>query len=139
MKFLEEATSTRKRICSAPCERLVQSALCVVGARLRRGKKATELVVMPGNQLGVFVPETAENRGMQAGDAVGVLPYEGPYLMSAEILDQNMIEATVTGTQPLVIRLQDETNASLYGMFMDPAEGNVYRVDKLVNRMGFNR
>jgi len=139
LEFLEEATSARDRICSAPCERLVRSAVCVVDARLRRGKKATELVVMPGNQLGVFVPETAENRGMQAGDAVGVLPYAGPYPMSAESLDRNMIEATVTGTQPLVIRLQDKTNANLYAMLTDLAEGNVYRIDKLANRMGFNR
>jgi len=139
LEFLEEATSARDRICSAPCERLVRSAVCVVEARLRRGKKATELVVVPGHQLGVFVPDTAENRGMQAGDAVGVLPYAGPYPMSAESLDRNMIEATVTGTQPLVVRLQDKSNASLYAMLTDHAEGNVYRVDKLANRMGFNR
>jgi len=139
LEFLEEATSARDRICSAPCERLVRSAVCVVDARLRRGKKATELVVVPGHQLGVFVPDTAENRGMQAGDAVGVLPYAGPYPMSAESLDRNMIEATVTGTQPLVIRLQDKANASLHAMLTDHAEGNVYRVDKLANRMGFNR
>lgn len=41
LEFLEEATSARDRICSAPCERLVRSASCVVDARLRRGKKAT--------------------------------------------------------------------------------------------------
>ena len=63
--------ATRDRICSAPCERLIRSAVCVVDARLRRGKKATELVVIPGHQLGVFVPEMSENRGIQAGDAVG--------------------------------------------------------------------
>ena len=52
--------------------------------------------------MGVFVPGTLENRGIQAGDAVGVLPYAAPYLMSAESLERNMIEATVTGVQPLV-------------------------------------
>lgn len=139
LEFLEEATSARDRICSAPCERLVRSAVCIVDAQLRRGKKATELVIVPGNQLGVFVPETMENRGIQAGDAVGILPYAGPYPMSAESLDRNMIEATVTGVQPFVLRLQDKTNASLYAMLTEPAEGNVYRIDKLANRMGFNR
>lgn len=57
---------------SAPCERLVRSAQCVVDARLRRGKKPTDLVVQPGHQLGVFIPDTLENRGIQAGDAVGI-------------------------------------------------------------------
>ena len=139
LEFLEEATSARDRICSAPCERLARSAVCVVDAKLRRGKKASELVVVPGNQLGVFVPDTLENRGIQAGDAVGVLPYAGPYPMSAESLDRNMIEATVTGVQPLVLRLQDKTNATLHAMLTEPLEGNVYRIDKLANRMGFNR
>lgn len=139
LEFLEEAMSARDRICSAPCERLVRSAQCVVDARLKRGKKATEIYVNPGNQLGVFVPDTMENRGIQAGDAVSILPYAGPYPMSAESLDRNMIEATVTNTNPMVLRLQDKTNANLYAMLTDPVEGNVYRIDKLANRMGFNR
>jgi hypothetical protein len=139
LEFLEEATSARDRICSAPCERLVRSALCVVHARLKRGKKATELVVDPGNQLGVFVPDTTENRGIQAGDAVSILPYAGPYPMSAESLDRNMIEATVTNISPMVLRLQDKTNATLYALLTDASEGNVYRIDKLANRMGFTR
>ena len=124
---------------SAPCERLVRSAQCVVDARLRRGKKATDLVVLPGNQLGVFIPDTLENRGIQAGDAVSILPYAGRYPMSAESLDRNMIEATVTNAQPLVLRLQDKGNADLHQMLIEPVEGNVYRIDKLANRMGFNR
>jgi hypothetical protein len=139
LEFLEEATSARDRICSAPCERLVRSAQCVVDSRLKRGKKPTEIIVDPGSQLGVFVPDTMENRGIQAGDAVSILPYAGPYPMSAESLDRNMIEATVTNTNPMVLRLQDKTNASLYAMLTDPSEGNVYRIDKLANRMGFNR
>ena len=140
LEFLEEATSARDRICSAPCERLVRSAQCVVDASLRRGKKKpTEIVVHPGHQLGVFVPDTLENRGIQAGDAVSILPYAGPYPMSAESLDRNMIEATVTSTQPLNLKLQDKTNAQLHAMLTDPSEGNVYRIDKLANRMGFNR
>ena len=139
LEFLEEATSARDRICSSPCERLVRSALCVVNARLKRGKKAAELVVDPGDQLGVFVPDTMENRGIQAGDAVSILPYAGPYPMSAESLDRNMIEATVTNTNPMVLRLQDKTNADLYSLLTEPLEGNVYRIDKLANRMGFNR
>ena len=139
LEFLEEATSARDRICSALCERLVRSAVCVVDARLKRGKKPTELIVMPGDQLGVFVPDTLENRGIQAGDAVSILPYAGPYPMSAESLDRNMIEATVTNTNPMVVRLQDKTNASLHAMLTEQVEGNVYRVDKLANRMGFNR
>ena len=57
--------------------------------------------------MGVFVPDTLENRGIQAGDAVGVLPYAGPYPMSAESLDRTMIEATVTGVHILVLRLQN--------------------------------
>lgn len=65
----------------APCERLVRSAQCVVDARLRRGRKPTDLVVQPGHQLGVFIPDTLENRGIQAGDAVSILPYAGPYPM----------------------------------------------------------
>jgi hypothetical protein len=139
LEFLEEATSARDRICSAPCERLVRSAQCVVDARLKRGKKATEIVVEPGNQLGVFVPDTMENRGIQAGDAVSILPYAGPYPMSAESLDRNMIEATVTNTNPMVLRLQDKTNTHLHSMLTENVDGNVYRIDKLANRMGFNR
>jgi hypothetical protein len=139
LEFLEEATSARDRICSAPCERLVRSAQCVVDSRLKRGKKPTEIIVDPGSQLGVFVPDTMENRGIQAGDAVSILPYAGPYPMSAESLDRNMIEATVTNTNPMVLRLQDKTNTNLYAMLTDPSEGNVYRIDKLANRMGFNR
>ena len=139
LEFLEEATSARDRICSAPCERLVRSALCVVDASLKRGKKPADLIVEPGNQLGVFVPDTLENRGIQAGDAVSILPYAGPYPMSAESLDRNMIEATVTNTQPMVLRLQDKGNASLYAMLTENVKGNVYRIDKLANRMGFNR
>lgn len=139
LEFLEEATSARDRICSAPCERLVRSASCVVDASLRRGKKATDLVVQPGHQLGVFVPDTMENRGIQAGDAVSILPYAGPYPMSAESLDRNMIEATVTNTNPMVLRLQDKTNANLHAMLTEHTDGNVYRIDKLANRMGFNR
>jgi hypothetical protein len=59
--------------------------------------------------------------------------------MSAESLDRNMIEATVTNTNPMVLRLQDKTNANLYAMLTEPLDGNVYRIDKLANRMGFNR
>jgi hypothetical protein len=33
--------------------------------------------------------------------------------MSAESLDRNMIEATVSQTSPLVLKLQDKANASL--------------------------
>ncbi|KAL9190449.1 hypothetical protein ACHAXT_007660 [Thalassiosira profunda] len=139
LEFLEEATSARDRICSAPCERLVRSSHCVVDARLRRGKKATDLVVDPGHQLGVFMPDTQENRGMQSGDAVSILPYAGPYPMSAESLDRNMIEATVTNAAPLVLRLQDRGNTNLFQMLIENVEGNVYRIDKLANRMGFNR
>jgi regulator of nonsense transcripts 1 len=139
LEFLEEATSARDRICSAPCERLVRSAYCVVDARLRRGKKPSDLVVDPGRQLGVFIPDTTENRGMQAGDAVSILPYAGPYPMSAESLDRNMIEATVANAAPLVLRLQDKGNMELYRLLTDNVEGNVYRIDKLANRMGFTR
>jgi hypothetical protein len=139
LEFLQEATSARDRICSAPCERLVRSAHCVVDARLRRGKKPCDLIVDPGYQLGIFIPDTQENRGMQAGDAVSILPYAGPYPMSAESLDRNMIEATVTNAMPLVLRLQDKGNADLYQMLIDTSEGNVYRIDKLANRMGFTR
>lgn len=139
LEFLEEVMSARDRICSAPCERLVRSAVCVVAARLKRGKKPSELMVQPGEQLGIFVPDSMENRGIQAGDAVSILPYAGPYPMSAESLDRNMIEATVTNTNPMVLRLQDKLNANLYAMLTEPIEGNVYRIDKLANRMGFNR
>lgn len=139
LEFLEEATSARDRICSASCERLVRSAVCVVDARLKKGKKPTELIVIPGEQLGVFVSDAMENRGIQAGDAVSILPYAGPYPMSAESLDRNMIEATVVNTNPTVVRLQDKANAALYAMLTEEIEGNVYRIDKLANRMGFNR
>jgi len=139
LEFLEEATSSRDRICSTPCDRLVRSSLCVVDASIRRGKKPTDLVVTPGHQLGVFVPDTMENRGIQAGDAVGILPYASPYPMSAESLDRSLIEATVTGMNPMILRLQDKNNASIYEMLTEDYEGNVYRIDKLANRMGFNR
>lgn len=139
LEFLEEVTSARDRICSAPCERLVRSAVCVVDARLKRGKKPTELLVDAGDQLGIFVPDSMENRGIQAGDAVSLLPYAGPYPMSAESLDRNMIEATVVNTNPMVLRLQDKANSNLYGLLTENVEGNVYRIDKLANRMGFNR
>eukprot|EP00581_Thalassiosira_minuscula_P001355 CAMPEP_0183744966 /NCGR_PEP_ID=MMETSP0737-20130205/66000_1 /TAXON_ID=385413 /ORGANISM="Thalassiosira miniscula, Strain CCMP1093" /LENGTH=1358 /DNA_ID=CAMNT_0025980621 /DNA_START=110 /DNA_END=4183 /DNA_ORIENTATION=+ len=139
LEFLEEATSARDRICSAPCERLVRGAHCVVDARFRRGRKLSDLVVDPGHQLGVFISDNLENRGIQAGDAVSILPYAGPYPMSAESLDRNMIEATVINSHPLVLRLQDKGNSDLFQMLIEPAPGNVYRIDKLANRMGFNR
>jgi len=59
--------------------------------------------------------------------------------MSAESLDRNMIEATVTNAIPLILRLQDKTNTSLHAMLTEAVDGNVYRIDKLANRMGFNR
>lgn len=140
LEFLEEATSARDRICSAPCERLVRAGICVVNCRFKRGKKPTELLVQPGDQLGVFIAENDnDNRGIQAGDAVGILPYAGPYPMSPESLDRNMIEATVTNTYPMVLRLQDKTNVNLHAMLTEALEGNLYRIDKLANRMGFNR
>jgi len=139
LEFLEEVVSARDRICSAPCERLVRSAVCVVNARLKRGKKATELIVVPGEQLGVFVSDSMENRGIQAGDAVSLLPYAGPYPLSAESLDRSMIEATVSNTNPMVLRLQDKANVKLHQMLTEDVDGNVYRIDKLANRMGFNR
>jgi hypothetical protein len=139
LEFLEEATSSRDRICSTPCDRLVRSSLCVVDATIRRGRKPTELVIKPGHQLGVFVPDTMENRGIQAGDAVGILPYASPYPMSAESLDRSLIEATVTGMNPMILRLQDKNNPSIYEMLTEDCVGNVYRIDKLANRMGFNR
>ena len=139
LEFLEEATSARDRICSSSCERLVRGGLCVVDARLERGKKPTDLLVVPGNQLGVFVPDTMENRGIQAGDAVSILPYAGPYPLSAESLDRSMIEATVTNTNPMVLRLQDKGNLNLLASLTEDETGNVYRIDKLANRMGFNR
>jgi AAA domain len=139
LEFLEEAMSARDRICSAPCERLVRAGTCVVDARLERGKKVSDLIVVPGDQLGVWQADTMENRGIQAGDAVSILPYAGPYPMSAESLDRNMIEATVTNTNPMVIRLQDKANARLHNMLTENIEGNVFRIDKLANRMGFNR
>ena len=85
---MEEATSARDRICSAHCERLVRTGQCVVDAQLVRGRRDTELVVKPGYQLGVFIPEIMDSRGIQAGDAVSILPYAGPYPMSAESLDR---------------------------------------------------
>jgi hypothetical protein len=139
LEFLEEATSARDRVCSSSCERLVRSGICVVDSRLQRGKKATDIVVLPGHQLGVFVPDTMENRGIQAGDAVSILPYAGPYPLSAESLDRDMIEGTVTNTNPMVLRLQAKGNASLHATLTENIRGNVYRIDKLANRMGFNR
>jgi hypothetical protein len=139
LEFLEEVTSARDRICTQHCERLVRSQLCVVNAKIQKGRKGNELVVIPGYQLGVFIPDTVENRGIQAGDAVGILPYAGPYPMSAESLDRNMVEATVTGLNPMTLRLQDRNNTSLHDMLTEDVEGNVYRIDRLANRMGFNR
>jgi hypothetical protein len=139
LEFFEEAINARDRICSIPCDRLVRSSFCIVDAKIRRGKKPTDLVVIPGNQLGVFIPDTMENRGIQAGDAVGILPYASPYPISAESLDRNLIEATVTGMNPMVLRLQDKTNSTLYDMLTEDVEGNVYRIDKLANRMVYNR
>jgi hypothetical protein len=80
-----------------------------------------------------------EQRGIAAGDAVSILPYAGPYPMSAESLDRNMIEATVINMNPMVLRLQDKMNTNLYNLLTEPIDGNVYRIDKLANRMGFNR
>ena len=64
MEFWEEVTSACNRLCSERCERVVRSAVCVIDATLRRGMKASELVVVPGNQLWVFVTDTLENRGI---------------------------------------------------------------------------
>jgi len=139
LEFLEEVMSARDRICSAPCERLVRSATCVVDSRFKRGKKPNELIVVPGEQLGIFVPDSMENRGIQTGDAVSILPYAGPYPMSAESLDRNMIEATVTNTNPMVLRFNEKLHISVYNTLTEQIEGNVYRIDKLANRMGFNR
>jgi regulator of nonsense transcripts 1 len=139
LEFLEEATSARDRICSAHCERLVRTGQCVVDAQLRKGRKDTEILVLPGHQLGVFIPEIMDSRGIQAGDAVSILPYAGPYPMSAESLDRNMVEATVTSATPLILRLHDKANRTLLRMLTDGAPGNVYRIDKLANRMGYNR
>ena len=59
LECLGEATSARDRICSFPCaERLVPLVVCVVAAKIRRGKKATELIVLPMQQLDIFVPAT---------------------------------------------------------------------------------
>ena len=58
LEFLEEARSARDRICSFPCERLVRLAVCVVDAKIRRGKKATELIVLPRQQLHIVVAAT---------------------------------------------------------------------------------
>jgi hypothetical protein len=80
-----------------------------------------------------------ENRGIQTGDAVSILPYAGPYPLSAESLDRNMLEATVTNMNPMVLRLQDKMNPEVFAVLTSPEEGNVYRIDKLANRMGFNR
>lgn len=135
LEFLEEATTARDRICSSPCERLVRQGLCVVNVKLERGKKPADLVVKPGDQLGVFIAD--ENRGLQAGDAVSILPYAGPYPLSAESLDRSLIEAVVTSTNPMILRLQDRTNTDLYSSLTEPE--NLYRIDKLANRMGFNR
>ena len=74
---------------------------------------------------------------MQSGDAVSILPYAGPYPMSAESLDRNMIKATVANAASLVLRLQDKGNMELFRFLTDNVEGNVYRIDKLANRMGF--
>lgn len=135
LEFLEEATTARDRICSSSCERLVRQGLCIVNVKLERGKKPADLVVKPGDQLGVFIAD--ENRGLQAGDAVSILPYAGPYPLSAESLDRNLIEAVVTSTNPMILRLQDRTNTDLYSNLTEPE--NLYRIDKLANRMGFNR
>lgn len=133
LEFLEEATSARDRFCSTHCERLVKSGLCVVNAKLERGKKATELLVVPGDQLGVILQE---GRGIQAGDAVSIMHYASPYPTSAESLDRDMMEAIVVNTNPMVLRLQDKTASTLLRL-LEP--GNIYRIDKLANRMGYNR
>lgn len=44
-----------------------------------------------------------------------------------------------TGVHPMVLRLQDKTNTNLYATLTEPVDGSVYRIDKLANRMGFNR
>jgi hypothetical protein len=76
---------------------------------------------------------------IEVGYAVSILPYAGPYPMSAESLDRNMIETTVVNANPMVLRLQDKANTGLYALLTENIEGNVFRVDKLANRMGFNR
>jgi len=70
---------------------------------------------------------------------VVVIPYAAPYQMNAERSVRNMIEATITGVQPLVLRLQDKTNASLHAMLTEPLKGNIYRINKLANWMSCNR
>jgi hypothetical protein len=69
-----------------------------------------------------------EDWRIQAGDALEISPY-----------DQNMIEAMVTGMKPLVLRLQDKANVGLHEMLTEFVEGNLYRIDKLANWMGFHR
>ena len=52
---------------------------------------------------------------------------------------RNLVEAIVTNASPLILRLHDKTNQALKKQLLDPASDNVYRIDKLANRMGFNR
>jgi hypothetical protein len=59
--------------------------------------------------------------------------------MSAESLDQNMIDAIITNSNPMVLHLQDKINPSILATLTENIDGNRYRIDKLSNRMGFNR
>ena len=147
LEFLEYAITARHRICTWPCEQLVHEELCVVNVKFepyqRKGgknSKLAELVVIPGDQLGVVSTSqvTDETRGIRAGDVVSILPYKGPKPMASEGLDSVMLEAVVTNNNPIVLRLQDK-KASLELRASLISEGNLFRIDKMANRTAFQR
>lgn len=142
-EFLQEAMSSRDRICSASADRLAAAGVCFRNVRLERHRQKKDSLAV----LDVAQPlDPHENRGIQAGDAVSILPYAGPYPMSAESLDRNMIEAVVVavvgnsssnGSPPVVLRLSDKMSPAVMEALTDPAAR--HRIDKLANRMGLNR
>ena len=53
LEFLEEAISLGDWICLPLCESLVKSSICILlNAQLKRGRKATEILVFPQNKIG---------------------------------------------------------------------------------------
>ena len=105
--------------------------------KLEEGRKLLNILFSMGSNL-IYLFQIPSWKIEESGDAVGILSFASPYPMSAKSLDRNMIEATVTGINPMILRLQDKGNVNLHEMETENFEGNIYIIDKLhiVQRWG---
>ena len=91
--------------------------------KLEEGRKLLNILFSMGSNL-IYLFHIPSWKIEESGDAVGILSFASPYPMSAKSLDRNMIEATVTGINPMILRLQNKGNVNLYEMQTENFEGN---------------